>query len=1463
MQKSEISSSSSSNDEKPGPDQSAFGWLIGLATLLLLGSVLFAWKQPPNPDANRTAASGWIDDLRYPIEQNAFKRVTVINDNLRAIFALEQRVWAVGDRGLIVHSEDGGKTWEPQTSGTREQLFSITFHADGQQGWAASLSGTILKTVDGGKTWEPQTNRTQAALFSITFHADGQQGWAAGDGGTILKTMDGGKSWEPQTSGTEASLFSITFHADGQQGWAAGDGGTILKTVDGGKTWERQNSGTQEWLRSITFHADGQQGWAASEGGTILKTVDGGKTWEPQTNRTEAALRNITFHADGRQGWAAGFGGTILETVDGGKTWELQTSGTRERLHSITFHADGRQGWAAGDGGTILKTMDGGKSWEPQTSGTREWLYSITFHADGQQGWAAGRDGTILKTVDGGKTWEPQTSGTGASLSSITFHADGQQGWAAGRDGTILKTVDGGKTWEPQTSGTGASLSSITFHADGQQGWAVGLDGTILKTMDGGKSWEPQTSGTEASLFSITFHTDGQQGWAAGDGGTILKTMDGGKSWEPQTSGTEASLFSITFHADGQQGWAAGDGGTILKTVDGGKAWEPQTSGTREPLISITFHADGQQGWAAGDGGTILKTVDGGKAWEPQTSGTREPLISITFHADGQQGWAAGFGGAILKTMDGGKTWQAITYRFYPAPWFYVAALIALLIYAAAFWWRARLNNQFEQTQSSTAMNRGVTDNPAGPGEQDLLGARLIADSLTRFLTNENTRPPLTLAITGEWGSGKSSVMNYLSANLKRKGLKPVWFNAWHHREEPSVLASILANVHKQAIKPWWRLSGLWFRLRLLWRRHWLWKTLLLILFASLAFMVTWLSQTGKWNETWRYALYTLKIEQPVMLGEKGFRQLCPEWASVHDDSEPVTQEKSALAEDKTVAVPRHKPLTAVVYVNPPGTAKDIFGEKECNVLHELHNHERIRRDELNCLTSVPPSETKQACFASPNVLLKTVERRLGATLSLDDEKTLQSAMEYLSPDLPVLLPNAFVSWLTALSALLLFLAIKGMALLGLAPVSFIQGFLRTTGAVGEVTEKVGTRLLFESHFRAITRLLGQRRLVLFIDDLDRCDPEHTRKVLEISNFLSSSGELFMVIGMSTKHVLINVTLGFKETAQKHDDDPANVQPDQTGKDSNTEQQNGFARSYLHKLIHIVVPVPKPETAQIKALLTGNLSSQSKAEARMIREEKREARADKILAFSAAVVRRSLFFLAIAAGIYLGMDSADQTRKEEKQSAAAAPQSPAMTVENKAAATESSAKQTGVKDRPEETASSKGELFKPAYTKDNFQEWPLQIGVALALFAVVMCMLFFVLLQRLNKLDDKEWLSWIKPLLQRLKIALLGPEPVKDTQNFTEALEIWHPLIAQKDPTPRTIKAFLNRLRYLVSRRTSSLDSDQRPTGDEAQLVALAAISYVYWKDFDEILGHADEPEGTLRILLVLLNDGLILRKNS
>ncbi len=1357
--------------------QYGFWLLLGFATLLVLWSTWFAWQQKPHPDAYRVTP-GIMDGSAfwaYPVEQNAFQRLLKINVLLKDIFVLDQKIWAVGEGGFIIHSDDGGYTWQQQTSGATRDIEGISFH-DALQGWMVG-GHTIFSTTDGGQTWQQQTSEI-GRLLDISFH-DALHGWAVGLGGEIFSTTDGGQKWQKQTSGTRRWLLGISFH-DALQGWAVGNGGTILSTTDGGKTWQQQTSGTTNRLRGISFH-DALQGWAVGDAGTILSTTDGGQTWQKQTSGWGGNLSGIGFN-DVLQGWAAGRDGTILSTTDGGKTWQQQASGRTSRLYSISFN-DTLQGWAVGGGGTILSTIDGGNTWHQQTSGTTSWLLGVSFH-DALQGWAVGGGGTILSTIDGGQTWQPQTSGTTRELEGITFH-DALQGWSVGGGGTILSTIDGGQTWR-QTSVAIRNLKGISFY-DGLQGWAVGEFGVILSTTDGGQTWQKQASGLRrSSILDISFH-DARQGWAVGDGGMILSTTDGGQTWQKQTSGTSYVLYGISFH-DALHGWVAGWDGTILSTTDGGQTWQQQTSGTTSDLYDITFH-DALQGWAVGDSGTILSTTDGG------------------------------------------KTWHEITYQRYPAPWFYLALFITLLMFVAAFWLRARQIQQINQEQSVPSLDdHVVTDKPAGPGGADLMGARRIASGLTRFMTNENTQPPLTIAITGEWGSGKSSVMNYLSANLKREGLKPVWFNAWHHREEQNVLASMLENIHKQAINPWWHLSGLFFRLRLIWRRHWVWKAVVLLLLVSLSFLSTWLVLSpDKRDDAVRYLRYLVKIDQPVVLSEAGFNQLCANWVQHHGDEARHVDLKDETQAVESKLKPREKP--AVSHVLQQTHISDYFTTVQCQKLFKIHAHKRITRDDLNagCIDKVGQSIEDNACYASPEILLDNINFHFGdLSLSHKDEVKLKETMDFLSPESPIPLPAELTSILTMLFAVLAFFAYKGMALLGFAPAQFLQRIFRQTGVTYQANEQVGTRLLFKNHFEQITKLLGRRRLVLFIDDLDRCDCEHTRQVLEISNFLSSSGELFMVIGMAPRYVLANVTLSFQEVAQAvHEADILNGTSPEAGHNPNAGQ-SWFARHYLQKLIHIEVPVPKPKPDDVKALLTAERQKESAEEIESTRIEMLEQRIESFLNFVGKFVRWLLLATALGGGAFLAWNITSDTGI------------PSFDLADKTVAAEINPVTTPSGDEGDPGPSTKEPIeikkespssdssFKPGYNRvDHFVNWPMWLSVSLVVSLGVICAAFFFFIHRLEQLNDKKWLVWLTPLLQRLKVTLVGPESSKDSVNFVDALKIWYPLITQKDPTPRTIKAFINRLRYF---------SSLRGKGREAHLVALATLFYRYDDDIDAIL---------------------------
>jgi photosystem II stability/assembly factor-like uncharacterized protein len=55
----------------------------------------------------------------------------------------------VGHGGIILHTQNGGRDWEPQNSGTDKDLTSIAFVTP-QSGWVLGTDATILHTEDGG-----------------------------------------------------------------------------------------------------------------------------------------------------------------------------------------------------------------------------------------------------------------------------------------------------------------------------------------------------------------------------------------------------------------------------------------------------------------------------------------------------------------------------------------------------------------------------------------------------------------------------------------------------------------------------------------------------------------------------------------------------------------------------------------------------------------------------------------------------------------------------------------------------------------------------------------------------------------------------------------------------------------------------------------------------------------------------------------------------------------------------------------------------------------------------------------------------------------------------------------------------------------------------------------------------------------------------------------------------------------
>jgi hypothetical protein len=80
----------------------------------------------------------------------------------------------------------------------------------------------------------------------------------------------------------------------------------------------------------------------------------------------------------------------------------------------------------------------------------------------------------------------------------------------------------------------------------------------------------------------------------------------------------------------------------------------------------------------------------------------------------------------------------------------------------------------------------------------DLLGFDPYVQAIAAFLSDKSTRPPLTLSIEGDWGSGKSSFMLQLEAALRKRGKRTVTFNAWRYDKEEAMWAAFATVTLKQ-----------------------------------------------------------------------------------------------------------------------------------------------------------------------------------------------------------------------------------------------------------------------------------------------------------------------------------------------------------------------------------------------------------------------------------------------------------------------------------------------------------------------------------------------------------------------------------------------------------------------------------------------------------------------------------------
>ena len=370
---------------------------------------------------------------------SAIKSTKVAQSLLQDIVRAGDRLVIVGERGHIAYSDDNGKTWL-QADVPARAMMNAVFFISLDEGWAVGHDGLVLHTVDGGKTWEMQldglkfTRKRMADKIPVleekikVLEADkaaaeiqlddaqlsdagGETDIGADAGGETDIGADAGEEKDlsryedliaeldesisereselqdakAALSNTVASPLMDVWFRDASTGFAAGAFGEFLKTEDGGVTWvsigDRLDNEEHNHLNAITGKGDLM--YIAGEAGHIYRSTDGGAQWAllDSPDPENGSFFAINIISDD-QVFISGLRGAMYRSVDRGNSWKQVSESLHKNMNSVYF-AGNDTALAVGNDGAFLRSRDGGRTFLPSVRKNRLTVASVVEAADG------------------------------------------------------------------------------------------------------------------------------------------------------------------------------------------------------------------------------------------------------------------------------------------------------------------------------------------------------------------------------------------------------------------------------------------------------------------------------------------------------------------------------------------------------------------------------------------------------------------------------------------------------------------------------------------------------------------------------------------------------------------------------------------------------------------------------------------------------------------------------------------------------------------------------------------------------------------------------------------------------------------------------------------------------------------------------------------------------------------------
>ncbi len=257
---------------------------------------------------------------------------------------VDGRIVVVGERGIVLISDDDGETWRQTPTGTRATLTGVHF-SDRLTGWVVGHDTIILHTYDGGDSWkrvyfDPDDQRP---LFDVWF-ADASHGIVVGAYGLFMTTRDGGASWDVGELIPEP--------------WP--DLETIAEAEDDPDEFDFEDDQYYDFHLNHIAAAENGDLYIAAEAGNFFRSGDGGETWYSMPTVYNGSFFN-TLPLDGSDLLLMGMRGNLFASSNGGEAYTQIETPVTVLLNDGAVTEDGTI-LIGGMAGALLVSTDGGRS---------------------------------------------------------------------------------------------------------------------------------------------------------------------------------------------------------------------------------------------------------------------------------------------------------------------------------------------------------------------------------------------------------------------------------------------------------------------------------------------------------------------------------------------------------------------------------------------------------------------------------------------------------------------------------------------------------------------------------------------------------------------------------------------------------------------------------------------------------------------------------------------------------------------------------------------------------------------------------------------------------------------------------------------------------------------------------------------------------------------------------------------